>query len=125
MKQFGANATLVVGVILLLDTERITAPVPVYELAHNSRLATALTLRQYIYGKVHLESLVTEIESYRCLDGSTKVHAEEIYVLEVPIGVGGVQGDKPPVYHSVEIDGGDIMFKEDLASLESMISGYK
>jgi len=111
--------------ILLLNAERITVPVPVYRLAHNSRLATALTLRIYICGKVHLEPLVTEIESYRCLDGSTKVHAEEIYVLEVPIGVGGIHGDRSPIYCSVEIDSGDIMFKEDLTSLESMISGYK
>jgi len=66
-----------------------------------------------------------EIESYRCLDGSNKVHAEEIYVLEVPIGVGGVHLDRSPIYHSVERDGGDIMFKEDIASLESMISGRK
>jgi len=109
----------------LLDTERITATVPVYGLAHNSRLATALTLRIYICGKVHLERLVTDIESYRCLDSSTKVHAEEIYVLEVPIGIGGVHGDRPPIYHSVEIDSGGITLKEDLASLESMISGYK
>jgi hypothetical protein len=91
----------------------------------HSRLATALTLCIYICGKVHLECVVAEIESYRRLNGRTKVHAEEVYVLEVPIAVGRVHLDRLPIYHSVEIDGGDIMFKEDLASLESMISGCK
>ena len=46
-------------------------------------------------------------------------------MLEVPIGVGRIHGERPPIYHSVEIDGWDFMFKEDIASLESMISGYK
>ena len=114
-----------VGAILLLEIDRITAPVPVYGLARNSRLATALTLRIYICGKVHLDRAVTEIDSYRWLDGSTKVHAKEIYVLEMPIGVGGVHGERLPIYHSVEWTGGDLMFKEELASLESVVSGYK
>jgi hypothetical protein len=46
-------------------------------------------------------------------------------VLEVPIVVRGVHLDTSPIYHSVEFDGRDLMFKEDIASLESMISGYK
>jgi len=75
-------------------------------LARNSRLATALTLRIYICGKVHLDRAVTEIDSYRWLDVSTKVHAKEIYVLEVPVGVGGVHGERLPIYHSVEWTGG-------------------
>ena len=78
-----------VGAILLLETDRITAPVPVHGLARNSRLATALTLRIYICGKVPLDRVVMEINSYHCLNGSAKVHAKEIYMLEVAISVGG------------------------------------